>query len=364
MRNFKKWVLAGALLFATAGSITYATSFSGATASLSITSLLPTLDTIYARLNFANTFTAVNTFEATSTFEASNTIQVDGTDERVGLNITKDGEQRSAMCLSRSAANLGTTRSFCLESDKYIMRIVGNNNNIFGTGTSSTIISTFDYNGGGRTNMVPTGTMGVASGNNGTFNTGVAFSVGGTSNTTSTFQVDTTNDWSRHLPITQPADSECDNFDESGRLFYDQATHQYKYCNQTKWSTIVPAHKIEFDCSADATDFYVGNRFNLSWDVSGYDLEFARTSAPVGGDIQVICEVRGGYASSYYKETDINSATSTDIAPTNGPTPNSWMDCIVNAEDDSSWPQYNISFHNIGDSLGTVTQCAVVVEEK
>ena len=220
------------------------------------------------------------------------------------------------------------------------------------------------------------GTVSVAAGN--FLVPEASLTVGSNTRAASTFLVDATNDWTKHLPITAPAATECDAAVEKGRMYYDDTANEFKYCNGTAWTSFgggggggaggnvtntLDRYTLA-NCQNDANDFYDDGTIRLTWNQPSEKLELERLTAPASYHVQSVCETKGGYTSSYYKETDITSATAVDIAPTNGPTPGEIMTCTVAAEYDANYPSYNITFYNVGDGSGFYMNCVVKIEKQ
>lgn len=363
----------------------------------------------YFKLSAANIATGLNRFQGVTQFEldvyTDNNSSVNN--ERRGINMTNT--EAASVCLENAD---GSPKDYCMTSQGTLFKLEGSTggagSELYGTATAGVLGLQFDSISA-RTWISPAGVALVASTSASPPTPAMpsGFMVGSNVRSAATFLVDSTNDWVKHLPITAPAASECDDVTEKGRMFYDSAADVFKFCNGTAWEgfadgntttftglTDTPANytsaagkalkvnaaanavefvdvgtanvlnfKYEFDCGADSVDFFNDATIELSWDEGQKDLDIERVLTPTSGDVQAICEVRGGYSSSYYKETDLPNSNLTNIAPANGPGPGDWMDCVIAPEADTAYPSYEISFHNVGDSVPTATNCVVNIKK-
>ena len=88
MKKFQTWLVGIALSGILVSTVSFASFTGGGGGGLSLPDIITGLTGIFAKLDLANVFTE------------SQTIEVDGVDPREGLNITKDGSERTAICHS------------------------------------------------------------------------------------------------------------------------------------------------------------------------------------------------------------------------------------------------------------------------
>ena len=192
-------------------------------------------DLLYARLASTNTFTKdqkINDPEALA----------GGTFSGMRLQTT----ERASYCLGPSD---GQTREFCLSGGSTVM-LHGSNGDLY-DGASTGNVTLQSDSSTNRHWFTPSGSMVVGGGQQPPIE--AAFMVGSNLLNAATFVVDTTNDITKHLPISAPAATECDEAAEKGRMYYDSTADAFKYCNGTAWTSFGGGGEGRFKYQGEAT---------------------------------------------------------------------------------------------------------------
>ena len=358
MKKFHRWLIGISLIGMLVSGIASASFKGGTVGGVSAATLLN-----YFYLPGNNTATGSNVFAALTQFAgpvlAVNDIESDITgtvtnNQRRGYHVRHN--EAGSVCLGPSD---GVNKSFCLSNQGGLGKFEAQSGVLYGTATSASIGFAMDYLGGGRMSLAPTGVTSIGAGTTTAADT--TLTVGSNTRAAATFLVDATNDWTKHLPISAPAASECDAATEKGRMYYDSTSDEFKYCNGTAWTSFggggggnatVLEYFYEFPENADIT-YYTDARLELAFDTSGVDLEVNVTSLPSGNFYSHSCRNYNSQTESSRNTTgtqDIWGSLSSGVH----------VDCVISANDDASWPSYYLTAFNTGSGDNATVSLRVV----
>jgi len=359
MKKFHQWLIGISLIGMLVSGVASASFSGGGGGGLSITEIITGITGIFAKLDETNTFVKDQKINDADSLAG-------GTYSGMRLQTT----ERASYCLGPSD---GQNNEFCISGGS-LFQIHGAGGPLYdGAVTGNQIIEAQPQLSRvwlGRTSSV------VIAGGGGVPDLNVG--IGGSTKATATLEIDTTNDWTKHLSISAPAASECDDATEKGRLYFDDTANEFKFCNGTAWSSFgggggggaggnvtntIDRYTIA-NCNNDANDFYDDGTIRLSWNQPDEKLEVEVLTSPSGSKVGATCETRGGYTSSYYAETMIETSTATNISPSNGAIPGDVMVCTIGAAQDATYPSYEITFHNVGNGGGGNLNCNVKIEKQ
>lgn len=325
----------------------------GSVAGVSASTLLD-----YFKLTGANIATGLNRFTGQTQLEGltlmTNDVSIDNQAALTGglySGMRVQTTERASICIGPSD---GQTREFCMSGGS-VLQLHGANSDIYDSASTGNITLMSD-SGLNRHWFAPTGSIVVAGGQQPPIES--AFMVGSNLLSAATFSVDTTNDWSKHLPISAPAASECDSADEKGRLYFDSTANEFKFCNGTAWTSFggggggPTTTMAVFDNQSDIADLYSDSNMRLSYLTAHKRLSLEILTMPSGSTnnvgVETTCFRPDNALNSIQTQAQITSTGSAftianQIGNVNDNVP-ATASCSIKAMDDSTWGYYEVVF--------------------
>ena len=348
---------------------------------LTLAQIITGITGIFAKLDLTNTFVKDQKINDAD-------VLAGGTYSGMRLQTT----ERASYCLGPSD---GQVKEFCFSGGN-LLQIHGSNGSIYdGIVTGNQVLASDP--GLNRHWWAPTGNT-VMVGGTGTPET--SFMVGSHQRTASTFLVDTTNDWTKHLPISAPAAGECDDAAEKGRMYYDSTSDEFKYCNGTAWEAFADGNTTAFTGLTDTPANYTGAagkalRVNAAANavefidvgtatVKEYFYEFPENASigiysdsqitlkyHLSGDFDVnVATLPSGpglggnfwsHSCRSYNSQDEDSENTTGLKEIWGAMASGvHIDCVISANTDTSWPTYYLTAYNTGTGDNITANLRVV----
>lgn len=280
-------------------------------------------DTLYARLAATNIFSRDQKIN-------DDEVLAGGTYSGMRLQTT----ERASYCIGPSD---GSTAEHCLSGGATVF-LHGVFGDIYdGTTTGNKVFEA--QPGLNRHWWAPTGST-VMVGGTGTPES--AFMVGSHQDTAASFLVDTTNDWTKQLPITAPASTECDSSDEAGRLFFDSTSNAHRSCTGSEWTAGVQDHFVRFSSASATANVWSDDNIQLGWSgATGYDPELTISDFGAGGGFIAFNCMSENHTTS----GSVNTAGPHDIFTIGLTSTGDMVKCTITA-DYGSYPQYNLTWFN------------------
>ena len=308
---------------------------------MSITEIITGITGIFAKLDATNTFVKDQKINDPDALAG-------GTYSGIRLQTT----ERVSLCLGPSD---GFSKEFCLSGGGLLQLHGSNGSHYDGTVTGNQVLASDP--GLNRHWWAPTGNT-VMVGGTGTPET--SFMVGSHLRNAATFLADTTNDWTKHLPISAPAAGECDSADEKGRMYFDSTANEFKYCNGTAWTSFggggggnatVLEYFYEFPENA-SIGLYSDSQITLKYHLSG-DFDVNVSTLPSGNFWSHSCRS--------YNSQDEGSENTTGLKEIWGAMSSGvHIDCVISANTDTSWPSYYLTAYNTGTGDNITASLRVV----